>query len=203
VTGVVTVKDVALLNYESAVSHTITVLATDGTVSSQQQFAISVTNAAPTQPADGNNADNSVPENAVLGTAVGITATSSDLHGGQVTFILTNDDGGRFQIDSLTGIVTVKTTGALNFKGGTSRTITVQATDGTNTSITQDFAIAVTAVAPMVGSTSVDGTANGLVTITDTQAPNNDNLTLSMDGINLRIADLSTTFNHIWRLRWD
>ncbi|MES2790340.1 MAG: cadherin repeat domain-containing protein, partial [Planctomycetota bacterium] len=110
-TGVVGVKDATLLDYESATSHTITVVATDGAASSQQQFTISVTNLPPSQPVDSNDAVNSVPQDAVQGTTVGITATSTDSHGGAVTYSLTNDDGGRFQIDSHTGVVTVKNPG--------------------------------------------------------------------------------------------
>src|SRR5262249_59931732 len=46
-TGIVTVADGSLLNYESATSHNITVRASDGTlISSSRTFTIAVTNAA-------------------------------------------------------------------------------------------------------------------------------------------------------------
>src|SRR5436190_345782 len=48
---------------------------------------------------DGNNATNTVSEGASNGDLVGITATSSDVNGGTVTFTLSDSAGGRFAID--------------------------------------------------------------------------------------------------------
>ncbi|MDB5387545.1 MAG: Cadherin domain protein, partial [Planctomycetaceae bacterium] len=193
-TGVVTVKNASLLDYESATSYAISVQATDGTDTSTQQFTISLINIAPAQPTDANGAANSVSEGTTDGATVGITAVATDVHGGAVTYTLTNDAGGRFQIDSVTGVVSVKNGGLLEFEGGTNQTISVQATDGTSPSATQDFTIAVTKVAAVTGSTTVQRSVDGLLTITDTQAPNSDNLTLSLDAGDLRISDPTTTF---------
>jgi Ca2+-binding RTX toxin-like protein len=168
-TGVVTVANGSLLNYESATSHTITVQASDGTLTSTQDFSVAVTDVAPSAPTDSDGAtDGSVVEGAASGTAVGITASSSDVNGGTLTYSLTDDAGGRFAINSSTGVVTVADSSQLNYESATSHTITVQASDGTLTS-TQDFTIAVTDAAPPAptdsdgasGGSIVEGAANG------------------------------------------
>ncbi len=56
---------------------------------------------------------NAVNENAAIGTAVGITASASDADATtNGIYSLANDDGGRFTINSSTGVVTVA--GAIN-----------------------------------------------------------------------------------------
>src|SRR5438552_3351952 len=112
-------------------SHTITVQATDGTTpSTTQNFSIAVTDVAPTTPTDSDGASGgSVSEGAVNGATVGITAASTDVHGGTVTFSLSDDAGGRFAIDASTGVVTVADASQLNYESATSHSITVQASD--------------------------------------------------------------------------
>ena len=57
---------------------------------------------------DSDAGSNQVAENAVVGTAVGITVVATDADGGDtITYSLDDDDGGRFAIDSLTGVVTI------------------------------------------------------------------------------------------------
>ncbi len=57
---------------------------------------------------------NAVNENAAVGTTVGITSSASDADAttNGITYSLMNDDGGRFAINSSTGVVTVA--GAIN-----------------------------------------------------------------------------------------
>jgi T5SS/PEP-CTERM-associated repeat protein len=109
-----------------------------------QTISVTVTNAndnAPSTPIDTNNNADTVAEDAAVGAAVGITAFSTDLDGDSVTYSLTDDAGGLFAIDPVTGVVTVA--GALDFETAESHQITVQASDGTNTS-TKTFTIGVT-----------------------------------------------------------
>ncbi|WP_352813184.1 cadherin domain-containing protein, partial [Mesorhizobium sp. M0387] len=150
-TGVVTVANASLLNYETATSHTITVQANDGHGGiTTQSFTIAVTDVAPSTPTDGNAGANTVAEGATAGTLVGVTASSSDVHGGTVTYSLSDDAGGRFQINSTTGVVSVSAAGAgtIDFESsGGSYTIKAVASDGTLTS-SQTFTINVTDVAP-------------------------------------------------------
>ncbi|ACJ00497.1 conserved hypothetical protein [Rhodospirillum centenum SW] len=144
-TGVVTVKDGSLIDYETATSHTITVTGTDAQgASSTQAYTIDLVNAAPTGISDGNAAANTVQEKSATGTAVGLTAVGADPGGGSLTYSLTDDAGGRFQINAGTGVVTVKDGSLLSVAGATSHSITVQVTDKGGLTASQNFTIAVT-----------------------------------------------------------
>jgi len=141
-TGVVTVADGSLLNYETATSHSITVQASDGAGgTSTESFTIAVTNVNPTTPTDANATSNTVAEGAANGTTVGVTASSSDPNGPAVTYSLTNNAGGRFVINSSTGVVTVANGTLLDYEAATSHSITVQASDGAGGTSSQSFTI--------------------------------------------------------------
>src|SRR5207249_270922 len=147
------------LNYETNTSHTIKVQATDGTdPSAEQTFTIAVTNVAPTTPVDGNAAGNTVSEGASDGALVGITARSTDVHRGTVTYALTDDAGGRFTIDPSTGVVSVANASLLNYEPNTSHSFPTRRSSDLDPSAEQTFTIAVTNVAP---TTPVDGNAAG------------------------------------------
>src|SRR6201994_2627992 len=165
-TGVVTVNDPTKIEFESAPGHqyTITVQASDPIITTTKTFTIAVTDVAPTAPADTNAGANTVAEGAAAGTAVGITAHSTDVNGGAVTYALTGDtSGGGFKIDANTGVVTVADPTKLDFEStapGHTQTITVQASDGTLTS-SQTFTIGITDV-PLPTPTDTDATANSV-----------------------------------------
>ncbi len=165
-TGVVTVADPTKIDFESSPGHayTVTVQASDGIVSSTQNFNIAVTDVAPSAPTDTNAGANTVTEGAASGTAVGITAHSTDVNGGAVTYSLTGDtSGGGFTINATTGVVTVADPSKLDFEStapGHTQTITVQASDGTLTS-SQTFTIGITDV-PLPAPTDTDATANSV-----------------------------------------
>ncbi|MFC3533648.1 cadherin repeat domain-containing protein, partial [Vogesella facilis] len=140
-TGVVTVA--GALDYETASSHSITVLATsaDGS-SNSQSFTIDVGNVNDNPvvgPSDSNAAANLVLENAAIGSTVGLTAFASDADaGGQaITYSLSDNAGGRFAINSTTGVVTVA--GALDYETASSHSITVLATSADGSSNSQSF----------------------------------------------------------------
>ena len=67
-------------------------------------------------------------EDAVVGTAVGLTACASDADAtnNTITYTLDDDAGGRFAIDANTGVVTVA--GGLDYETATSHDVTVRAT---------------------------------------------------------------------------
>ena len=71
---------------------------------------------------------NTVAEDAVVGTAVGITANASDADAttNTITYTLDDNAGGLFGIDSITGVVTVNA--ALDYETATSHNVTVRAT---------------------------------------------------------------------------
>ena len=161
-TGVVTVA--GALDYETATSHDITVVASssDGSASTSQTYTIAVTNVNDntlTAVSDTDTAANSLAENAAIGAAVGITAHASDADtGAVVTYSLTDDAGGKFSINATTGVVTLAS--ALDFETAQSHTITVQATSSDGSpSTSQTFTIAVTNV-----------NDNPVTAITDTNA---------------------------------
>ncbi len=108
-----TVANGLLLDRETAASHAIVVRAqsSDGS-SSVALFTIAIGDADEydvTPVADSDAAADTVVENAAVGTLVGITAAAADADSttNQITYSLDNDAGGRFAIDSLTGVVTV------------------------------------------------------------------------------------------------
>ena len=72
-------------------------------------------------------------ENAVNGTVVA-RATGIDRDAGDtLTYTLTDDAGGRFAIDSSTGVITVADGSLLNYEAATSHDVTVQVSDGSLT----------------------------------------------------------------------
>jgi ELWxxDGT repeat protein len=151
-TGVVTLA--APLNYEAAggASHTITVQAqsTDGSTSTQD-FTITVTDVDEydiSPIVDVDAAADAVAENSPTGAVVGVTAAASDGDGSNsaVTYELTNDAGGRFAIDPVTGVVTVANGTLLDFEVGGSHVIEVRATSADGSTSLRSFTISVTNV---------------------------------------------------------
>ncbi|MCX7396244.1 MAG: cadherin domain-containing protein, partial [Planctomycetales bacterium] len=117
-TGVVTVADSTLLNYEAVTSHNITVRVTDTagatfdkvmtvTLTDLDEFDVTV-------PTDTDATLNSVDENVAIGTTVGLTANAFDLDSttNTITYSLTSNPDALFQIDASTGVVT--TTAAID-----------------------------------------------------------------------------------------
>ena len=73
---------------------------------------------------------NTVPDDSTAGYVVG-TASSNEV---APTFTLSNDDGGNFAIDAVTGQITLTSTGATAFGGNGAQTRTIVVSDGTNSS---------------------------------------------------------------------
>lgn len=84
-----------------------------------------------------------VAENSAAGTLVG-TLIGVDVDGGTLTYALTGNAGGRFQVDAVTGAVTVADGASLDFETATSHGITATVTDAAGLSFTRGFTIAVT-----------------------------------------------------------
>ena len=133
-TGVVTVANNTLLDYETTTSHNITVRATSSDTSTNTAgFTINLTDDntefSISAVSDSNAAGNSVSESAANGTVVGVTALATD---GDVTdtitYSLDDDAGGRFAINASSGVVTVANNTLLDYETTTSHNITVRAT---------------------------------------------------------------------------
>src|SRR5207244_2561908 len=106
-TGVVTVANASLLDYETATSHNITVHAADASGAfTAQTFTIAVTDVAPSVT---SGASASTPENVSTATAVyTTTATDPDAGTTLVYSISGGLDAALFNINSSTGAVTFK-----------------------------------------------------------------------------------------------
>jgi Ca2+-binding RTX toxin-like protein len=100
---------------------------------------------APTVPTDSNTTADSISEGAINGATVGITAFASDLESG-VTYSLINNAGGRFAINSITGLITVANGSLLDFETAQSHSIAVQASDSNGGGATKAFNITLTNV---------------------------------------------------------
>jgi len=147
------------LDFESEPTVTLNVTSTDGKGNSLTK-AITVVvrdlNEAPFGPIDVNNSENLVASTAPVGTAVGITAQSSDPDtGDSFAFSLSNDASGLFAVDAVTGVVTVA--GSLDGMAG-EHTITVRATDNSGEYSETDFTIEVGEVMGLMafGTSGVD-----------------------------------------------
>ena len=160
-TGVVSVADGSLINYEGAISHTIVIRATDSDGGfSSQSFVIDVRNLFPGSIQDADATANFVSENAINGTAVSVTAFSQDPAGGAVTYSLSDSAGGRFAINPTTGVVTVANQSLLDYETSKTHNITVFATDGKLT-VGQSYAIAIgdETIESSINLSSIDGAA--------------------------------------------
>ena len=193
-TGVVTVADSTKIDFESSGgSYTVVAQASDGTLTSSQAFAIAVTDVAPSTPIDSDGAVNRVAVSSPVGAAVGVTASSTDVNGPNVTYSLIGDtSGGAFTINATTGKVTVADPSKVHL-ADLSYDITVDASDGTLHS-QQTFTIAVVVdAAPVV-------TAGHTLAYTENQAATaiDPALTVTdLDDANLASATVQITGNYV------
>ena len=199
-TGVISVADPMLLDFETATNHTVTVQATstDGSTAVQNftvnlvddtgEFSVGAIS-------DNDGAGDVVSESAANGTAVGIAALATDADGSDtVTYSLTNDAGGRFTIDSSTGVISVADFLLLDYETATSHNVTVRATSTDGSTSDQVFAIGVSddttefsvsavsdtdAAADSVGESVANGTVVG-VTALATDADGTDTVSYSL-----------------------
>ncbi|WP_448662920.1 beta strand repeat-containing protein [Sphingomonas sp. CJ20] len=156
VTGVVTIANPSAVQFASGVQ-VIRVRASDGV--NATTLDLNVRDAVPATPSDTDTNSDGVIEGAASGTTVGITASAVDPQGKTITYSLVDDAGGRFQIDSQTGVITVRDGTLLDHETATSHTVTVKADNGAYGTSTQSFAIAVANAAPSA-PTDADTAAN-------------------------------------------
>lgn len=146
-TGVVTVANSTLLDFESATTHSLTVRATsaDGSIS-DATFVVQLhdVNEFRTSPIV-NTAPGPVivREGAAIGTMVGITAYAFDSDGSnnRITYSLWSNAGGRFAINPTSGVVTVAKSSLVDREAAASWSITVLATSDDGSASAREFAI--------------------------------------------------------------
>ncbi len=149
-TGVITVANTALLDYESVTSHNVTVRATsDDTSFSTAAFVINLlddTSEAGASPiSDTDVTSDGIAENAPIGSTIGITALATDSDGTDtISYSLDDDAAGRFAINGSTGVVTLA--GGIDAEVATSHNITVRATSTDTSFSTAVFVIAISDV---------------------------------------------------------
>ncbi|MDZ7790183.1 MAG: cadherin domain-containing protein [Xanthomonadales bacterium] len=135
-TGVVTVADTTLIDFESATSHTITAQAADdeGADSDTASFTIAVTD-VDSPPEFVATGPFSVSESAGGGSPVG-DVDANDGDGGSadagITYAITGGNGGAFAIDN-SGAIIVADASAIDFENSSSFALTVEADDGGST----------------------------------------------------------------------
>ena len=98
-------------------------------------------------PTDLSLSANTVAENAVNGTVVGTVRQRTDPDSGDTkAYSLTDNAGGRFAINSVTGQITVANSSLLNYEAATSHNVTVRVTDSGGLTYDETFTINLTDV---------------------------------------------------------
>ena len=144
-TGVITVVNGALLNYESISGVALTVTVTDSgnpALSSSAVVVVTLTdvNEAPTI----GNQTFSVAENSVNGTIVGNVAASDVDAGQSLSYsIVSGNTGGAFSINATTGRITVANVAALNFESTPTFSLAVRVTDNGNPALSSTATVTI------------------------------------------------------------
>ena len=130
-TGVITVANSTLLNFESVTSATLTIRVTDSgnpTLSATGTATIAITNV--NEIPNMANQSFSLAENSANGTVVG-TVAASDVDAGQtlVYSVVSGNTSGAFTINATTGRITVANAAALDFETTPTFSLTVRVTD--------------------------------------------------------------------------
>ena len=129
---------------DSTFDFTVSVSSADGSaVPATTTVSISA-NAYETAPEDLLLDNATIAENADVGDVVGV-ASATDLDGDTLTYSLVDDAGGKFQIDSETGEITVA--GELDFETAPTHDLVIEVSDG-DTTISENFTVQVTDIAP-------------------------------------------------------
>ncbi len=144
-------------------------------------------------PTDLSLSANTVAENAANGTVVG-TVSGTDPDGGDTkTYSFTDNAGGRFAINSGTGVITVANSTLLNYEAATSHAVTVRVTDASGLTYDENFTINLTDVneaTPTITSNGGGATASirlnenitTVTTVTATDGDTRQTLTYSISG---------------------
>ena len=172
-TGVVTVANGALLDYEAARSHLIAVRTSDGAHVFDQVFTINVGNVNE-RPIDATLSGGSVAENSPGGTVVATVTGLDPDAGASLHYALAWDAGGRFAINPVTGVITVANGALLDYEAARSHIVTVRTADQAGLYLDTNWSLAVTNVneapidATLSGGAVAENSPNGTVVATVT-----------------------------------
>ena len=125
-------KTKAALDYETKRSYTVTVIASDGTLTDSISVTINVTdvNEAP-EFADGDSTTRAIAENVPEDINIGSTVAATDPEKSKLTYTLGGTNAAAFSIDVETG--QLKTKAALDFEDKDSYSVTITVSDGSLT----------------------------------------------------------------------
>lgn len=133
----------AVLDYEAATFHDITVRVTDGGHTIEKTIRIHLNDVAEappnTAPYDIVLSGTTIAENAANGAEIGLFGALDGTPGGAFTYTLVNDAGGRFEI--FNGKLRVKDGSRLDYETATSHTIKVRVTDSGGLSFEKEIDI--------------------------------------------------------------
>jgi serralysin len=137
-----------------------------------------------------------VNNNAANGSTVGITALAVDGNAQAVTYSLTDNAGGRFAIDAVTGIVTVANGSLINYANATSHNIGVKATSADGSFTRQTLTINVNNVggSPLLAtnvSTAESYTEDTTLNLTDIVVTGATTVTANLTLSNIAAGSLS------------
>jgi VCBS repeat-containing protein len=128
--GDVTVANGALLNFEAATSHAITIRVTDQAGATYDEtFTIGVNNVNEAPNTLTLASGGSIAENSANGAVVAQFVATDPDSGAALSYSLANNAGGRFAINANTGQLTVANGALLDFETATNHNITVRVTD--------------------------------------------------------------------------
>ncbi len=160
VSGAITVANGALLNFEAATSHAITIRVTDSAGASYDEtFTIGVNNVNEAPNSLTRTAGGSIAENSANGAVVAQFAATDPDSGATLSYALTDNAGGRFAINATTGQLTVANGGLLDFETANNHNVTVRVTDQFGLSRDLTTNIGITDVADGTPTNVVTGTA--------------------------------------------
>src|SRR5207302_664976 len=130
--GVITVANGSLLDYEAATSHAVTVRVTDqGGLTTTQTFALAVTDVNEAPSAITLASGGAIAENAANGTVVAQVAghDPDTAHGDVLSYALTDNAGGRFAIDATSRSEERRVGRVCDYEGATSHAVSVRVND--------------------------------------------------------------------------
>ncbi|MBN2749856.1 MAG: cadherin domain-containing protein, partial [Bacteroidales bacterium] len=133
--GEIAVSQPSVLDYETVPSFTLTIQVSDGVHTADGEVTVNLNNLNDNAPVV-TPATFALDENSANGTVVGtVTATDPDGTLNALAFSITaGNTADAFAIDPETGELTVSSSNALDFETSAAFVLTVQATDGTNSS---------------------------------------------------------------------
>ena len=158
----------ATLDFEADDSYTVTVTASDGTLSADLDVTINVTNVNEAPVFPGSTATRSVAENHADKANVGAAVTAMDPESETVSYELSGADAGTFTIGSATGQIAVKTGTILDHEADDSYTVTVTATAGT---LSADVTVTIN-VTDVNEAPSFPNSATTTFSVAENSAPN-------------------------------